>query len=95
MYEGSKDRYQQDDVAENKKLVPEGIEGRVPYKGALDVTLHQLTGGLRASMGYQGAANLKELQEKAQFMEISQAGLHESHIHDIHVTKEAPNYKMH
>lgn len=92
---GSKDRYQQDDVAENKKLVPEGIEGRVPYKGALGVTLHQLTGGLRSSMGYQGAATLEELREKAEFLEISQAGLHESHIHDIHVTKEAPNYKMH
>lgn len=91
---GSKDRYQQDDVEENKKLVPEGIEGRVPYKGSLESTLYQLTGGLRSSMGYLGAANLEELRQKAEFIEISPAALHESHIHDVQVTREAPNYKM-
>ena len=94
MAKGAKDRYQQDDVEDAGKLVPEGIEGRVPYKGSLEDTLYQLTGGLRSSMGYQGAQTLEELKDKAEFIEISSAGLNESHIHDIHVTKEAPNYKM-
>ena len=91
---GSKDRYQQHDVMDAGKFVPEGIEGRVPYKGSLEESLYQLMGGLRSSMGYQGARTLDELRDKAEFIEISSAGLHESHIHDIQVTKEAPNYKM-
>jgi IMP dehydrogenase len=93
MAEGSKDRYFQSDV-EAKKLVPEGIEGRVPYRGALSTTVHQMHGGLRSGMGYCGAANLGELRENARFVRITSAGLHESHVHDVIVTKEAPNYRI-
>lgn len=92
MKAGSKDRYFQEDAA---KLVPEGVEGRVPYKGPLEDTVFQLIGGLRAGMGYCGAKNIKELQEKAQFIKITQAGVKESHPHDIYITKEAPNYSLH
>ena len=93
MADGSRDRYFQSDV-ENEKLVPEGIEGRVPYRGSLSQSLHQLYGGLRAGMGYCGAPNLDELRRGSQFVRISAAGLHESHVHDVIVTKEAPNYRL-
>lgn len=91
MARGSRDRYFQED---NKKLVPEGVEGRVPYKGALSDTVYQLMGGLRSGMGYCGCRTIAELQEKGQFIRITGAGLKESHPHDIHITKEAPNYTM-
>ena len=89
MGRGSADRYFQ---SGNKKLVPEGVEGRVPYKGALSDTIYQLVGGLRAGMGYTGCANIQELHDKAKFVRITGAGLKESHPHDIQITKEAPNY---
>lgn len=92
MKEGSKDRYFQDVEDDVQKLVPEGIEGRVPFKGELSTTVYQMVGGLRAAMGYCGAENITALQERAQFMKMSDAGLRESHPHDIHITKEAPNY---
>ncbi len=91
MAKGSKDRYFQEN---NKKLVPEGVEGRVPYKGATSETIYQMMGGLRAGMGYCGCGTIGELQEKAQFMQITAAGLRESHPHDIYITKEAPNYTV-
>jgi len=93
MARGSADRYFQQDVGNELKLVPEGIEGQVPYKGPVASVLHQLVGGLRASMGYVGAATIAELQSKAQFVRITNAGLRESHAHDIMVTREAPNYQ--
>jgi IMP dehydrogenase len=92
--QGSKDRYFQSDVDEVGKLVPEGIEGRVPYRGSLSFNIHQLLGGLRAGMGYCGAPTLQELHEKGQFVRITNSGLVESHPHDIDVTKEAPNYRL-
>ncbi len=92
MSAGSRDRYFQSDVDEPQKLVPEGIEGRVPYRGSLSSSVHQLLGGLRSGMGYVGAADLAELRAKARFVRISSAGLHESHVHDVIITKEAPNY---
>jgi len=91
MEEGSKDRYFQDAEEDTKKLVPEGIVGRVPFKGFVDEVLYQLIGGLRAGMGYCGAANIEQLQ-KAKFVKITNAGMRESHPHDIHITREAPNY---
>ncbi len=91
MAHGSKDRYFQED---NKKLVPEGVEGRVPYKGALSETVYQLMGGLRAGMGYCGCRDIPTLQKNGQFVRITGAGLKESHPHDIHITKEAPNYSI-
>jgi IMP dehydrogenase len=99
MQAGSKDRYFQSHVStggetESRKLVPEGIEGRVPYKGPLSQSIYQLIGGLRASMGYTGCRNIDELREKARFIKISPAGLRESHVHDVIITKEAPNYRM-
>jgi IMP dehydrogenase len=94
MLEGSRDRYFQAEVQEANKLVPEGIEGRVPYRGGLSSSLHQLVGGLRSGMGYCGAATLGELRSKAKFLRISAAGLHESHVHDVIITKEAPNYSV-
>ena len=87
----SKDRYFQDDVLSEDKLVPEGIEGRVPFRGPLSTVIHQLTGGLRAAMGYTGAPTIEALQ-RAQFVRITAAGLKESHPHDITMTVEAPNY---
>ena len=93
MARGSADRYFQQDVGNALKLVPEGIEGQVPYKGPVGAVLHQLVGGLRASMGYVGAATLAELQSKVQFVRITNAGLRESHAHDVMVTREAPNYQ--
>ena len=92
MKKGSKDRYFQDTEDEIRKLVPEGIEGRVPYKGLLSDTVYQLTGGLRAAMGYCGAKNIKSLQKNAEFIKITNAGMKESHPHDIFITKESPNY---
>jgi IMP dehydrogenase len=91
---GSRDRYFQEEVLEEAKLVPEGIEGRVPYRGSLTNSVHQLLGGLRAGMGYCGAANLHELRTKTQFVRITVAGLQESHVHDVIITKEAPNYRI-
>ncbi|NWF37890.1 IMP dehydrogenase [Mariprofundus sp. NF] len=94
MKQGSKDRYFQGDVDEAMKLVPEGIEGRVAYKGALTDILHQLVGGLRASMGYTGAASIDEMHKRAKFVRITGAGLRESHVHDVTITEEAPNYRF-
>ncbi len=94
MKKGSKDRYFQGDVDEAMKLVPEGIEGRVAYKGQISDILHQLVGGLRASMGYIGAASIDEMHQRAQFVRITGAGLHESHVHDVTITEEAPNYRL-
>ena len=89
---GSADRYFQQDVKDSLKLVPEGIEGQVPYKGPVGTVIHQLVGGLRAAMGYTGNATVKEFQEKAEFVRISSASLRESHVHDVTITREAPNY---
>ena len=94
MRAGSRDRYAQDDEMMEAKLVPEGIEGRVPYRGNIGAIIYQLVGGLRAGMGYTGSATLKELQEKAKFVKITNAGLQESHVHDIVITKESPNYRI-
>lgn len=94
MARGSADRYFQKEVTDQMKLVPEGIEGRVPFKGPVANIVHQLVGGLRASMGYVGAANLKEMREKARFVKITSAGLRESHVHDVSITREAPNYPL-
>jgi len=94
MRKGSADRYFQEDELEDKKLVPEGIEGMVPYKGPIADTTYQLVGGLRSGMGYLGCRTVQELHEKARFIRMTTAGLKESHVHDIKVTKEAPNYKL-
>jgi IMP dehydrogenase len=94
MARGSADRYFQKEVTDQMKLVPEGIEGRVPFKGPVANIVHQLIGGLRASMGYVGAANLQEMRDKARFVKISSAGLRESHVHDVSITREAPNYPL-
>jgi IMP dehydrogenase len=93
MRAGSKDRYFQADVHSESKLVPEGIEGRVPYRGPLSESVYQLLGGLRSGMGYVGCKNVEELRQKARFIRISPAGLRESHVHGVIVTKEAPNYR--
>jgi IMP dehydrogenase len=94
MKEGSKDRYFQDVEEDIAKLVPEGVEGRVPYKGPLGDTVYQLIGGLRSAMGYCGAKNINQLRTKARFVKISSKGLKESHPHDVIITKEAPNYQI-
>jgi IMP dehydrogenase len=94
MKEGSRDRYFQGEVESESKLVPEGIEGRVPYRGALSFCLQQLIGGLKAGMGYLGAKNIKDMQQKARFIRITSSGLRESHVHDVIITKEAPNYRL-
>ena len=95
MEKGAADRYFQEENTGNiDKLVPEGIEGRVPYKGSVNVVIHQLIGGLRASMGYLGSADIPTLHERAQFVQISAAGMRESHVHDVQITKEAPNYPI-
>jgi len=94
MARGSADRYFQSEVADTLKLVPEGIEGQVPYKGPVSAVLHQLVGGLRAAMGYTGSRSVTELHEKAEFVKITNAGLRESHTHDVTVTREAPNYPI-
>jgi IMP dehydrogenase len=93
MTEGSADRYFQDPANNADKLVPEGIEGRVPYKGSVLAIIYQLVGGVRSSMGYCGCATIDELREKAEFVEITAAGMRESHVHDVQITKEAPNYR--
>lgn len=94
MEQGSKDRYGQMDVNDVDKLVPEGIEGKVPYKGSASGIIHQLVGGLKSGMGYLGAKNIEELQAKAKFVQITSQGLRESHVHDVSITKEAPNYRL-
>ncbi|MCP5410082.1 MAG: IMP dehydrogenase [Chromatiaceae bacterium] len=91
--QGSSDRYFQEGVAESDKLVPEGIEGRVPYKGSMTNIVYQLLGGIRASMGYTGCANIEEMRTKPEFMRVTNAGMTESHVHDVAITKEAPNYR--
>jgi IMP dehydrogenase len=91
---GSADRYFQDTATELEKLVPEGIEGRVPYKGSLVTILHQLAGGLRAAMGYTGSRNIQELRTRPTFVRVTTAGVRESHVHDVSITKEAPNYRI-
>jgi IMP dehydrogenase len=94
MKKGSKDRYFQSDVSDSDKLVPEGIEGRVPYKGSIEMTLFQLVGGLRSGMGYLGCRAIAELRSKPRFVRISSSGLRESHVHDVIITQEAPNYRV-
>jgi IMP dehydrogenase len=91
---GSRDRYFQDQAAELEKLVPEGVEGRVPYKGSIVTILHQLAGGLRAAMGYTGSGNIDEMRTRPKFVRITSAGVRESHVHDVTITKEAPNYRV-
>jgi IMP dehydrogenase len=92
--QGSSDRYFQDVDSGTEKLVPEGIEGRVPYKGTMSAIVHQLMGGLRSSMGYTGSANIEEMRTKTQFVKITASGINESHVHDVSITKEAPNYRV-
>jgi IMP dehydrogenase len=96
MKAGSRDRYFQADISptEEQKLVPEGIEGRVPYKGALAQSIYQLIGGLKSGMGYTGSRTIEELRSRARFIKISPQGLRESHVHDVIITKEAPNYRL-
>ena len=92
--QGSSDRYFQDSNAGVDKLVPEGIEGRVPYKGTMLAIVHQMLGGLRASMGYTGSKNIDEMRTKPRFVRVTSAGMRESHVHDVTITKEAPNYRI-
>ena len=94
MKKGSKDRYYQTEDEPNDKLVPEGIVGRVPYRGSLAENIHQLIGGLKAGMGYVGCTNIEQLRENAKFIKISAAGMRESHVHDVIITKEASNYRL-
>ncbi len=94
MSKGSADRYFQEVTEDQEKLVPEGIEGRVPHKGPLSAVIHQLIGGLRASMGYLGTPTVADMHERAKFVEISAAGIKESHVHDVQIVKEAPNYNL-
>jgi IMP dehydrogenase len=94
MKQGSSDRYFQNEIESEVKLVPEGIEGKVPHRGSLSSNIHQLLGGLKSGMGYVGARNLEELRQKAKFVKISQAGFKESHVHDVTITKESPNYRL-
>ena len=94
MKDGSKDRYFQGDVEAPQKLVPEGIEGRVPYRGPLANIVHQLAGGIRASMGYVGCATIEQMRTRPKFVRVTAAGTRESHVHDVQITKEPPNYRM-
>jgi IMP dehydrogenase len=94
MQQGAADRYFQDPAMHADKLVPEGVEGRVPYKGSVVGVIGQLLGGLRASMGYLGCATIDEVRSRAEFVEISSAGMRESHVHDVQIVKEAPNYQV-
>ena len=94
MQEGSSDRYFQDNENNTDKFVPEGIEGRVPYKGSVKEVIHQLMGGLRASMGYVGVSTIHEMRQKTEFVQITNSGIRESHVHDVQITKEAPNYRL-
>jgi IMP dehydrogenase len=91
---GSADRYFQDAATELEKLVPEGVEGRVPYKGSVVTILRQLSGGLRAAMGYTGSRNITDMRTRPVFVRITTAGIRESHVHDVSITKEAPNYRV-
>ena len=93
MERGSADRYFQQDITESVKFVPEGVEGQVPYRGPVANVIHQLVGGLRAAMGYTGNRDLSEMQRNCEFRRISTAGVRESHVHDISITREAPNYR--
>jgi IMP dehydrogenase len=93
MVKGSADRYFQGTVQESQKLVPEGVEGRVPTKGPISAVIHQMVGGLRASMGYTGCKTVAEMQKKAKFIRMTSAGFRESHVHDVMITREAPNYR--
>jgi len=94
MGRGSADRYFQGDIKDQMKLVPEGIEGQVPYKGHARDVVHQLVGGIKAAMGYTGSATIEDLRTRANFVRITNAGLKESHVHDVTITREAPNYKL-
>jgi len=94
MQQGSSDRYFQDDEEAADKLVPEGVEGRVPYKGSVVAVIQQLMGGLRSAMGYVGSADIAQMKERAEFVEITAAGVRESHVHDVQIVKEAPNYRV-
>jgi IMP dehydrogenase len=94
MARGSADRYFQEEVGDQLKLVPEGIEGRVPYKGAAGTVIYQLVGGLRSAMGYTGNGTIPDMQTKCRFVRITNAGLKESHVHDVQITREAPNYRQ-
>ena len=94
MARGSADRYFQEEVSDNMKLVPEGVEGRVPYKGPVSAVIHQLVGGLKAAMGYTGNATLGAMQANCKFRRITGSGIRESHVHDVMVTREPPNYRI-
>ena len=94
MKRGGKERYFQGDVDEEQKLVPEGIEGRVPYKGSLAMNVYQMLGGIRSGMGYTGSHTIDELRKNARFVRITPSGLRESHVHDVIITEEAPNYRV-
>ena len=94
MARGSADRYFQEEVSDKLKLVPEGIEGRVAYKGPAGTVIHQLVGGLKAAMGYTGNGTINDMQTKCHFVRITNAGLQESHVHDVQITREAPNYRQ-
>jgi IMP dehydrogenase len=92
--QGSSDRYFQDSSVGAEKLVPEGIEGRVPYKGPVSAIIHQLMGGVRSAMGYAGCATMEKMRNEPQFVRVTSAGMSESHVHDVSITKEAPNYPV-
>jgi IMP dehydrogenase len=94
MKKGSSDRYYQKDTSETEELVPEGIVGRIPYRGTIRENILQMVGGVKAGMGYLGAVTIEDLHEKARFVKITAAGLKESHVHDVVITKEAPNYRV-
>ncbi|MBL4905904.1 MAG: IMP dehydrogenase, partial [Sneathiella sp.] len=94
MARGSADRYFQEEVSDNLKLVPEGVEGRVPHRGPANSVVHQLVGGLKAAMGYTGNSTISEMQTNCSFVRITNAGLKESHVHDVSITREAPNYRQ-
>jgi IMP dehydrogenase len=94
MARGSADRYFQEEVRDNMKLVPEGVEGRVPYKGPVAAVIHQLVGGLKAAMGYTGSATIAHMQTNTKFRRITGSGIRESHVHDVMVTREPPNYRI-
>ena len=94
MARGSADRYFQQEVSDNLKLVPEGVEGRVPYKGPAAAVIHQLVGGLRSSMGYTGNRTIADMQTRCKFRRVTNAGLREGHVHDVTITREAPNYRV-
>ena len=94
MTTGSADRYFQEEIYDSQKLVPEGVEGRVPFKGPVSDVIYQLVGGLRASMGYTGNKTINEMQSNCKFRKITAAGLREGHVHDVKITREAPNYRL-